>query len=129
MSKRKSGGANGKPPKDESPGKPPAATPLPVPHAPAEAMPILYNLKPGPAAAKEVYRAAHTYALRKARDIAESEDEANRLLPVILATIMVELNVPALAAAVAQAKDPNIYMLQLRHEVAVSKYQRLMGSR
>ena len=90
--------------------------------------PLSKTLKPGRDAAEHIYRLANKYALIEARHVSQSEDEALELFPVILARFMSEVPVASLAAACAQAKDPNIFLMNLSHQIAVWRYLKLAST-
>ena len=127
MAKRKSGKSKVPPTRRST--KPAKASLPKLPPSSSTQAPTQKRLEPGPGAAEAVYRAAQDCALIEARRIAQSEEEAIKLLPDILAKLMVDLNIAALAMAFAEAKDPNMLKMQLLHELSVERYRRSMTGR
>ena len=101
-----------------------ASKALPVPQPPSTGGPILAHLKPGASAAEWFYRKTLCYAMIEARRLAQSDEEVAKLVQRIVAKIMTSLPIAEIAADLAQAKDPNIYLMKLRHDIGVNRYQR-----
>jgi hypothetical protein len=62
------------------------------------------------------------FALENARELAPTEEEAVRLIPAVLAKLMLDLKIADLAEAFAKAEDPNVFLAKIMHDTAVRRY-------